>query len=179
MGGLAEVDSKVYFASRTLNSLTSNVETYVNKFHDANSAQDFADHNDAISFSYKTHWEALNSPSSFKKFLRLKVFSLDISNNDFETNNFSLDVTTEHDFAEGSVSSLSMDFSGGATGWGNSPWGDFPWGENRLPAVKRKLLSRKAKSLRVILENTDLDENILISGMELEIETPFQERIKE
>ena len=72
-----------------------------------------------------------------------------------------------------------MDFSGGAEGWGNSPWGQFIWGEARLEQMRSKLASKKARALRVIFNNANLQENILISGYELEIALPYDPQIKE
>jgi hypothetical protein len=72
-----------------------------------------------------------------------------------------------------------MDFTGGALGWGNSPWNDFPWGDNRLSAIASKLNNKKAKALRLVINNNELNKNILISGYEYEIVVPYSARIKE
>ena len=132
-----------------------------------------------ISFSYKTHWEAMGEPSIYKKFLRIKVHSLDGTINDFETDKFTLTVETEHDYVQGSESSLSLDFGGGALGWGNSAWGQFPWGESRLEQLTSKLKSKKAKALRVVFTNNTRHQNVLISGYELEIAAAYDLQIKE
>ena len=178
IGGMAEVDGRIYFIGRELDA-QSNVELYLKRIHDDGLASDYADHATAISFSYKSHWETLGEPSIYKKFLRIKMHSLDASLNDFETDQFVVTVQTEHNYEPNTVSSLSLDFSGGAAGWGNGPWGNFPWGETRLPSLKSKLASRKAKSLRVIFTNSTLKENILISGYELEVAAPFALEIKD
>ena len=178
-GGIAEHMGSLYFCQRRNNPITTNASYAMCQVLNTGDETDYADHTDPIEFVYKTHWESLQTPTVFKKFLRLKIFSLDISVNDFETNDFTIDVTTEHDYGTETISSLSYDFSGGAGGWGESAWGDFPWGEGRLPAVWKKLKSRKAKSVRTIFENDTLYENIMISGYEMEIETPYKEAIKE
>ena len=178
IGGMAEVDGRIYFLGRELDA-QSNVERYLKRFHADGLASDYADHASAISFSYKSHWETLGEPSIYKKFLRIKMHSLDASLNDFETDQFEVAVTTEHNYEPNTISSLSLDFSGGAAGWGNGPWGSFPWGETRLPSLKSKLASQKAKSIRVIFTNSTLKENILISGYELEVVAPYSLEIKD
>lgn len=179
LGGIAEVDNKLYFSNRQFDSVSSSIKAWSNRISDNGTRYDYADHTEAIDFSYKSHWETLGEPSLFKKFLRLKIQSLDISLGDFETNDFSLLVTTEHDYDTQTVSSITYDFSGGASGWGESPWGDFPWGESRLPSMSRKLKRRKARSMRVLFSNSTLHENVLISGYELEVATPYAVAIKE
>jgi hypothetical protein len=146
---------------------------------DTGTPDDYADHVSPIDFTYKSHWEALQEPSVFKKFLRIKVHSLDGTINDFETDKFSLDVTTEHDYRPVTISSLTMDFSGGVLGWGLTPWGLFNWGESRLEQLSSKLNSSKAKSLRTIFKNSEIHQNVLISGYEMEISTPYDLQIKE
>ena len=179
VGGMAEVDGRIYFISRELNSASSTVKQYLNRIHADGLASDYADHASAISFSYKSHWETLGEPSIYKKFLRIKMHSLDTSLNDFETDQFSVAVQTEHNYEPNTISSLTLDFSGGALGWGNGPWGNFPWGETRLPSLKSKLASQKAKAIRVIFTNSTEKENILISGYELEVVAPYSLEIKD
>jgi hypothetical protein len=178
IGGMAEYNNDVYLQGRELD-VASASQNRTSVVLQAGTFDDYMDHSTAISLSYKGHWEALGEPSVFKKFLRLKVHSLDGSINDFEGNDFSLAITTEHDYSSATVSDFSLDFSGGASGWGESAWGDFPWGESRLPSLKSKLASRKAKSLRVSFTNSNEIENILVSGYELEIATPYDMAIKE
>lgn len=178
-GGIAELDDRIYFISRERNQAKSSVEQYTKRIHADGLDSDYADHEAAISFSYKSHWETLGEPSIFKKFLRIKMHSLDASLNDFETDQFTVSVTTEHNYEPNTISSLSLDFSGGALGWGLGPWGNFPWGEVRLPSLKSKLASRKAKALRVVFTNSNLKENILISGYELEVAAPYAIELKE
>ena len=137
------------------------------------------DHDGAISFTYKSHWEALGEPSVYKKANRIKVLSLDGTIDDFETDSFSIDVKTEHNYQAVTVSSLTLDLGGGALGWGNSGWGNFPWGEGRLVEDKSKLASAKVRSIRTVFENSNVQENVLISGYEIEFATPFDPALKE
>ena len=178
-GGIAEYNGNIYVLGFAQDPVALTTTRYIYKILDAGTQDDYADHNVAINFSYKSHWEAAGEPSVYKKFLRIKVHALDGTIGDFETDKFSLDITTEHDYSQVTEASLSLDFSGGAEGWGQSPWGQFIWGEARLEQLTSKLSSKKAKALRVIFTNTNIQENILISGYELEIAAPFDLQIKE
>ena len=179
LGGMVNYNGNIYTTGAGQDPVTSNQTIYNYKFLDTGLEDDYADHDTAISFSYKTHWEAMGEPSVYKKFLRIKVHSLDGTINDFETDKFTLTVETEHDYVQGSESSLSLDFGGGALGWGNSAWGQFPWGESRLEQLTSKLKSKKAKALRVVFTNNTRHQNVLISGYELEIAAAYDLQIKE
>lgn len=179
LGGMVNYNGDIYTTGQAQDPVSSNQTVFNYKFLDTGLEDDYADHDAAINFSYKTHWEAMGEPSIYKKFLRIKVHSLDGTINDFETDKFTLAIETEHDYVQGSESSLSLDFGGGALGWGNSPWGRFPWGESRLEQLTSKLKSKKAKALRVIFTNNTRHENILISGYELEIAASYDLQIKE
>jgi len=140
---------------------------------------DYADHEQPISFEFKSHWETLGEPSMWKKFLRCKIHSYDTSLNDFESNSFTINLKTENDYILTTRTNINYDFSGGALGWGLGPWGEFPWGEARLVQLKKKLASKKARAMRVILSNSNLYENILVSGYELEVVVPYNTSMKE
>ena len=73
-----------------------------------------------------------------------------------------------------------MDFAGlSGGGWGVAPWGTSTWGSNILQGLKTKLPSGKTRSLLLNFENNNANENVLISGYELEIATPYGTEIKE
>lgn len=178
-GGIAEYNGNIYTSGFAIDPSDSLSKQYTYKLLDTGSSDDYADHVTGISFNYKTHWEALGEPSIFKKFLRIKVHSLDGTINDFESDKFQLAIDTEHDYRPVTEASLSLDFSGGIEGWGITPWGHFNWGESRLEQLMSKLSSKKAKSLRVIFSNSEIHQNILISGYELEIAAPYDIQLKE
>jgi hypothetical protein len=177
--GITEYNNEIYTLGFDRDPVTATSTTYPYKILDMGTSDDYADHQNGISFLYKSHWEALGNPSIYKKFLRMKVHALDGTIGDFETDKFTLNIETEHDYVIAAVSSFSLDFSGGSLGWGNSPWGEFIWGESRLEQMRSKLASRKAKSLRTVFKNDTAHENVLISGYELEISASFDLQIKE
>lgn len=178
-GGITEYKGEIFTLGFVQDPVALTTTRYIFKFLDAGTEDDYADHSLGINFSYKSHWEAAGEPSVYKKFLRLKVHSLDGTIGDFETDKFSLNVTTEHDYNQITESDFSLDFSGGSEGWGGSAWGQFSWGEARLEQLSSKLSSKKAKSLRVNFSNNNILENILISGYELEISASYDIQIKE
>lgn len=177
LANFAVLDEKLFFCSRGYSSGEVN---YLNQFKDTGTGVDFADHEEAISAEYKTHWETLGEPSMFKKFMRLKLFSLDASVAAFETQLFKITTVVEHDFSDVPVFSHVFDFGNGSTGgWGENGWGLFPWGDARLTQLKTKIAPMKAQSLRIIFSNSELNKNFLLSGHELEVSAPFAPAIKE
>lgn len=179
LGGITLYKDNIYMFGRQLNSSTSNTEIRLSKIHDNNDKNDYNDHNLPVNFSYYSTWHTLGEPSVPKKFLRLKVFSLDTSINDFETNLFNLSLKTQHDYNKTDISDTELDFSGNSKGWGLWEWGNTPWSDEGLPEVSTKLASRKAKALRVVLLNDRNNENILVSGYEMEIATQYALAIKD
>jgi hypothetical protein len=172
MGGMTEQNGQIFKASRDDDA---DLNTQLHKISQSGNAQDYADHATAISFTYKSPWFTLGEPSVWKKYLRCKIHSYDTTINDFENDSFSVRLRTEHDYNNAKTwADITYDFSGGSEGWGLGPWGEFPWGELRLPQLKRKLASKKVRSLRVILSNTTALENVLISGLEFDIATPYK-----
>lgn len=180
LGGMAVLNGDLYASSLIYNTNTSSVDRTVLEFLNTGTSVDYADHERAISAEYKTHWETLGEPSVFKKFLRLKLHSLDASVNDFETQLFTISLITEHDFNNVPVYNHVFDFGNGATGgWGENPWGASPWGDARLDGIKTKLKTTKARSIRLIFANDTINTNFLLSGYELETAAPFRIQMKE
>ena len=159
--------------------MAGNTRSHLYKFLQSGTYQDYVDHASAIPFSYKTNWEALGHPSVFKKYLRVKVHALD-TDESFESNTYTLDTDIEKDYRPVALGTIPFDFSQTAgAGWGLAAWGTSTWGAVILQSVKSKLPSGKKKSIRLGFSNNKADENVLISGYELECVTPFQEAIKE
>ena len=174
IGNMVEYNDNVWFLPRS-----SALQRFPTMIQNSGTEQDYAFHQNPISCEYATHWETLGEPSIWKKFLRLKLHALDTTVNSFESDTFTLSVNEQHDWVNSNVSSTSVDYSGGSVGWGLGGWGEFPWGEPRLIYAKRRLASRKVKSHRFVFSNSTILENILISGYESEIVSPFKPALKE
>ena len=179
MGGITVLDNKLMFVRRSTNTASSTPFSELTSILIGRTGTDYADHTEVTTFSYSTHWETLEEPSIWKKFLRIKMHSLDTSLNTFEVDSFILTVKAQHNYILNNIATISMDFSGGAAGWGLGGWGEFPWGEARLLSAKNKMASKKVKSHKLEFSNSTLHENILISGYELEIVTPYSPFLKE
>jgi len=174
MGGIAKINTDIYFTGRV------STTNYLQKSLTTGTTYDYADHVDAITWSDKSSWETLEEPSLWKKFLRLKVHSYDTTIDDFESQVFSIVCKQEIDWdTSKTVTIATMDFSGGSNGWGIDAWGQFPWGQSRLKQLKRKMMSKKCKSVRIIFENSNLHENILISGYEIQVVASYRNHFHE
>ena len=172
MGGMAEKNGNMYVCAR---SSSSNNVGQLYKILQNSDQYDYADHSAAISFSYKSPWFTLGEPSVWKKFLRCKIHSYDTTINDFENDSFTIRLQTEHDYNNARQwTDIVYDFSGGALGWGLGPWGEFPWGDIRIPQLKKKMASKKVRSLRTILTNNTVYENVLVSGLEFQVATSYK-----
>ena len=180
MGGMVFTDDKLYFQSKRLDSDSSAVEAPLAVFNNYGSSIDYNDHQSAVDFEYKTHWEALGDPALFKRFLRLKVFALESDVLDGEASLSTLTIDQEFNFiTPAAISTFTMDFSGGAAGYGESEYGTAPYGDSPLSEISGKLKSVKCRSMRLIFRNNTQSEDILISGYELEVAPSYIPQMKE
>ena len=179
-GGFALTDSTLYFHARRLDSDSSAAEFPVAVFSNTGNLNDYNDHQEAVCFSYETHWETLGDPQILKKFSRIKVFALRSDVLDGEAPLYTLTVDQEINFiTPAPIATFTMDFSGGAGGWGNGGWGNFPWGDSPIPGIRGKLKSTKTRALKLKFSNDVQSEDILISGYELEAVAPYSAAFKE
>ena len=171
-GGIKEYKDDIYFSNR---GSKSNLHQFLNKGYN----QDYVDHAGATNFVYKTNWEALDHPSVFKKYLRIKIHALN-TDGKFESGTYTLSTTVEKDYNAAELGSIDMNFAGTVdTGWGIQEWGNSVWGAGILSQMRSKLPTGKVRSMRFGFKNSVANENVLISGYELECVTPFQEAMKE
>ena len=172
-GGLTKYNDKIFFASRDAYS------SKLNNFNDTNSKYDYADNIDTINMFYETNWESLNEATIPKKFLRLKLYSLDTIE-DFESPKFKLLVEVQKNYLYSDLGAIEFDFGqGAALGWGEHEWGKEPWGNATLDFLKSKLPTGKAKSLKLRFSNNELNTNVLLTKYELEIARPYRAEIKD
>ena len=169
--GISKDNDTIWFVSN------ENGKYYLNQFLNTNSPLDYADHNEAVSFMYKSHWDTAGDPSTLKKYLKIKLYSIDSAIQSFLTAAFGVDISIEHDFIEASTLGFTMKFGENA-GWGDNPWGIAPWGD-QIPRTKAaRIRTTKAQSIRVILRNNVVHENVYISAFELEFSAPYQTKIR-
>jgi len=170
-GGLTIKDGNVVFTERGLSNTTTGM------LGNKKDSSDFNDNHGPIPFKYSTHWEAVGEPSINKKFLRVKLHALD-PQDVFETPNFSLDVKVAKNYVPENIASLNLEYLS-SEGWGLEPWGNSRWGDYTRTALKHKLPTGWSKSFRLSFENNNINENVLISGYELEIASPVRPEIKD
>lgn len=117
--------------------------------------EDQNDHGSAIAFSYSTSWEHLGFPSHLKKFLRTNVYSMG-------GKAFDLTVKQQKDWKTDVTSSMSLSFTAS---------GDV--------SEKGKFREQRARSQRLVFENSTVNQRVVISGYELEVVAPYGMKIKE
>ena len=179
LGGLSLYNNIPYFSERR-NSATAGTTVYLlSRFNNYGTSFDYLDHASAIEMIYKTSWDSLGEPSRFKKFLRVKVFTLPNDSYEIEPPLFNLDVDIELNFIPNVVASFSLDFAGDALGWGDDSWGDDSWGSTSEIELKHRLIANKSRALRMTFKNDQPLEGVLISGYETEIAVPYEAFIKE
>jgi hypothetical protein len=159
---------KIFFASDTIAS-NGDREIQINTSLHTNSKLDYADNEEAINWLYASNWEAYGEPSIPKKYVRLKLYSIDTPLQNFDETAFTIDIETQHDFEYESRSETSLSFNDQNGGWGIDPWGHFLWGHVRNRTRRTRLQPKKARAIRTILKNSNLYENVLLSGYEFEV----------
>lgn len=163
-GGVVELNDDLFFTEKRLGTQSGSVEHYTYKMSDTGFASAYADHQNAISLQYKTNWFSGDEPSIFKKFLRIQLFATE-TRSEFESDTFTITVKTENDFISTTKTNVTLDFDDSAGSYYHNK--------------KTKLASVKARAMRIVFENSTLNENILLSGFELEIVAPYKSGVKE
>ena len=177
-GGVSLYKDKIFFNGRSKSS-TSVVESELSSHSNSKTTYDFNDHASAVEFSYETNWESLKEPTIPKKFLRLKVYAMDVDGT-FESPKFDLSIKVQRDFKYVDLGTITFQYGAeNAAGWGGASWGTSGYGAAINQAVKTKMPTGKAKSMKLTFENSIINENILITNYEHEIVAPYRVEIKD
>jgi len=172
-GGITEFDDGLFWTERRFSSFNVAVDHVLLRKMNLNDSFDFQDNTDPINFEYKAQWEFLGEASLLKRFLVLRVFILE----DNPNNEVMLDVETEINFIEDAVqSSFTLLFEG--VGYGVGPYGVSGYGDPVEPTLKHKLAIGRNRALRVIFKNSEDQQNVLLTGWELEMALPFRPEFK-
>ena len=166
--GADKFQHKIWFDSDKI-ATNGDIEHEINTSLHTNSKIDYADNQVAISWKYASNWESYGEPSVPKKYVRLKLYSLDTPLQNFDETDFSIDITTQHEFEYETVSQVNLPFSEEVGGWGIDPWGFFGWGHVRSRTRRTRLQPKKTRVIRLILSNNTIYENILLTGYEYEV----------
>ena len=133
---------------------------------------DYQDHNEPISCYYKGPWDFMGQASVLKNYLICRVFTTDLVNNEF-----TLDCSTELNFSP-NVPISQFTLSIGSGGYGVSEYGTEPYGTPQNSSVKHKISNGRAKSLAMVFENSEAQKDIVITGYEIEVVTPYKPAMK-
>lgn len=172
-GGMTAANGQVYFSERRYRSSDGEVVSYLYRINDLNDAFDYQDHMEPVAFEYSSNWEALGEPSVLKRFTRIRIFALD----ELVNNVLHLNIKTEINYIR-DAAQAEFDFQFTSDGYGMSEYGNAPYGDPAELASKNRLGQGRVRSMRVRFFN-DLDqENVAMTGWELEIATPFRPAFK-
>ncbi len=177
-GGLTIYENNIYFQSKVEDASVT-VTGYLWIRSAQGVVDDYSDHNEAIDFKLGSQWLFASEPSVFKVFLRLKVYNL---LRQLLSATFTLDVSVERNLSLGLTwFSFQLDFgtSLSSVGWGYFSWGIDPWGTVQEESQKIKLKSGKAKSIRFVMRNNELNQKAAISAWETVYTAPYNIELKD
>lgn len=175
-GGAVVHNNRLYFVENDNSAFSGAVRRNLFYQMDRGDNWDFNDNENPVEATYATAWYNFDNPSIFKKFLRFKIFATEETDN----NAFMLDIDIEKDFiADNVIGTFEIDFSSGADGYGISSYGTAPYGDVFESNRKYKIGPIKAKSLRFVMKNNSPQENIDVTGWEVEVATPYRQELKE
>jgi hypothetical protein len=168
-GGMTELQNEIFFSERKYYQSLLTAGSYLYRFHNSNTAFDYADNASSIDFYWISAWDFFGEASVLKNFLAIRMFSTEDASSEFD-----LVVETQVNWIKEPYSTLSVTIGGG--GYGQDQWNVDPWGSPSEPTLTRKLNNNRVKSLRVVFRNSELQKNILLTGYELEVATPYKPR---
>lgn len=115
---------------------------------------------------FYSEWFDGGMPAVDKQFNRLLMYSTDTPQSGGQ--GFALRVRTERDWSVGSTVDQTdlVDFA--ISGWGETPWDSTPWGDPERPYKVLPLSNQKMRSVRVILENSEVNGDMCINALALE-----------
>lgn len=178
--GVTYINERLWFSSREFRTADSVVKYRVWRQHNDNALHDYGDQLDPIEFKYGSGWESVGNPSIAKKFLRAKLHSYTDLDNPIPITDFTVNASTEIDYKEHTPHSVfSFTFPDRGSTWDSRPWDTFTWGGAQQPTYKTKLRKGQARALRLLLENTEYDTNVIFTGFELEYAAPQGNTIKQ
>lgn len=149
------------------------ITSYLYRQRNLNDAFDYLDHTEAIDGRYAMQWEALGEPSVLKQAVRAKIFALEeIPNND---NQVECDVETNY-ISDTPLMNFTFQFSGG--GYGVSEYSTAPYGDPSENTSIHKLGGSRVKSIRLIFKNDNRNQDMIVTGWEMEFAPEYRPRLK-
>jgi len=129
---------------------------------------------DGVAFTsrYYSQWYDAGIPSVDKSFNRAQIFSTDTL--EAGGQNFRLQFSTERDWQPGlTVDSSTIDDFKYQHGYSEQPYSFQAYGDPQLAQKVIPLSNQKAKSLRLVIENSEPNRNIAINATDIEINPKY------
>ena len=170
-GGVVAIDNDTYFVERSIDPLDAR-RTALYRFHTTGTNLDYQDHTDAISCVYKAKPEFLGEASLLKNFIAFRLWTIEQVEGEF-----TVTVKTETNFIrDNTISEFTLTV--GADGYGLGQYGVDPYGDPQANNLKHKLSNGRTQALRTIMENAEPQQNIVVTGYELEVAVPYKLAMK-
>jgi hypothetical protein len=161
-GGMAVLNDQLMSTSRSYDGaggpIYSDVVCYLSQQQKRKGAYNFADHNAAIAFVHKTHWESLRQPGLFKRFLRVKIYS-------HETKEAAGALTVK----------TYMDFDATALSFTNV----LTFAATTTKSILTKIKAEVCRAMMISFESSEYYKPQIISGFEIEASANFRPELKE
>lgn len=161
-GGATMFENVLHFTSRAYDgsggASASNIVTYLSQQQRSADVgkYGYADHDSAISWKWRSHWESLGEPDLYKRFLRCKVRSEE----ERAASSLSLDLNT---YIDDDPSLQSNDDT-------------IPWSSER--SIKAKIKAENCLSMMVEFAQTARFRPMIVTGYTLEAVAPFRPEMK-
>lgn len=172
--GAVEAGDEVFFQGRVPDPDNSSL-TRTRLFRRMNNddAWDYQDNLIPTEWEYDANWEALGDPSVYKRFLKVRIFSI----NDLPNNDLNLTIKTETNYIK-DAAKAEISFAFPNVGYGVSSYGTSAYGSQREQAIYRRLNSERVRSMRIRFSNNRPQENVSLTGWETEISTTYKAEFK-
>lgn len=176
--GMALLGTEFYFQERRQSTFLGSVVSILYRRNDLNDAYDYADSTECVGGStdgwqYSSQWEALGEPAVLKKYLKLRLYGLE----EVDNNIFTVTIDQEVNYQKGVVK-MQKALSLFGSGYGDSPYSDAPYGDPAEVSVTHTLYRDRVRSTRFIFRNSNIHENVVLSGWEIECAAPFRPAFK-
>jgi hypothetical protein len=178
-GGVSILGKNFFFRERRYSTFNTSVDSVMYRRHTLEDAYDYADNNTAVggsdddAWEYSTHWETLGEPSVLKRFLLLQMQLLEeVANNDFD-----LTVVQETNY-QADVAKAEFPLEVPGSGYGEAEYGNASYGDPGATAARHALFRDRVRSMRLRFRNSEIHQNVIITGIEVECATPYRTRIK-
>jgi hypothetical protein len=172
-GGIVSFEEEIIWKNRRSSDLLG-VQSLIVRHQDDGTIYDYADANLPIGgeddgWLLCSQWEALGNPSVLKKLLKIDFFSLEAGTNDVFTVECGVETNFTKDFE---TASFTLDFDG--TGYGEAAYGVDSYGDPGDSIFSHDLYSDDVLSFRLCFSNNVIYENVVMTGYQVLVDTPFR-----